>query len=241
VTITFQPVSAFSEEQLKRNEEYSLGLGLPMVEQIQATGPLAIVGGGPSVLSYRYTLQSWRGPVWAVNGAWKWCRDNDIAATFFSYDANPSVLDMVDGVERAILGKKVDPSVYQKLAGKSLWIGTGDVSGTTSVGEAIVNGLVAQHPKVWLFGCEGCFQPDQSHAYAHFKPRDELVIWCNGMHFWTSPQMLMASVELSSFLRSAPDVLAERSGGLLRAMVETKEYEIVGYSEGLESRLVAAE
>jgi hypothetical protein len=209
------------------------------VEQLQATGPLAIVGGGPSILNYTYTLQSWSGPVWAINRSWKWCRDNGIEATFFSYDANPSVTEMVDGAEKAILGKKVDPMVFNRLSGKSVWIGTGDISGTTSVGEAIVTGLVTQHPKVTLFGCEGCFQPKQSHAYAHFESRDELVIWCGGMHFWTNPQMLMASVELSSFIRSAPDVLNERSGGLLRAMVETPEYEIVGYSEGLEARLVA--
>jgi hypothetical protein len=241
VPITFQPVSAFSDEHLKRNEDHSASLGLPLVEQIQAAGPLAIVGGGPSINQYRYTLQSWRGPVWAVNGAWKWCRDNSIDATFFSYDANPSIAEMADGVERAILGKRVDPSVYQRLTGKAVWIGTGDTSGTTSVGEAIVNGLVTQHPKVTLFGCESCFQPDQSHAYGHHRPQDELVIWCNGMHFWTSPQMLMAAVEISSFVRSAPELLIERSGGLLRAMVDTPEYEIVGYSEGLEARLVAAE
>lgn len=214
---------------------------MPKVETLQATGPLAIVGGGPSILNYRYTLQSWKGPVWAVNRSWQWCRKNDIKATFFSYDANPSVIDMVDGVEQAILGKKVDQEVYRRLEDKSVWIGTGDISGTTSVGEAIVMGLVTAHPTVTLFGCEGCFQPEQSHAYAHFEPQDYLVVWCDGMHFWTSPQMLMASVELSSFLRSAPDVLRERSGGLLRAMVENKDYEIVGYSESLEKRLVAAE
>jgi hypothetical protein len=239
--ITFETRSAFPAEQLKRNEDYSASLGLPHVETLEATGPLAIVGGGPSINQYKYTLQSWNGPVWAINRTWKWCDDNSIDATFFSYDANPSVCEMVDGVERAILGKKVDVAVFDKLAGKQVWIGTGDISGTTSVGEAIVTGLVTQHPKVTLFGCEGCYQPEQTHAYANFETNDELVVWCNGLHFYTSPQLLMASVELSSFIRSAPDVLRECSGGLLRAMVENPEHEVVGYSESLEAKLRAAE
>lgn len=240
MTITFEAVSQFPQEQLESNSKYSESLGLPSVEQFEAVGPLAIVGGGASINTYKYTLQSWPGTIWAINRTWKWCKDNEINAVFFSFDPNPSVEEMVGGAEQAILGDRVNPSVYERLAGKRVWRGEGNLGGTTSVGAAIISGFKCGFEKVVLFGCESSYQPYQSHAYAHFEPEDELVIWVDGMHFITSPQMLMASVELSKMIKSNPHFMTERSGGLLRAMIESEdEYKIVGCTQSFQNKIDA--
>jgi len=241
MTMTFEAVSAFPAEHLQKNAEYSRSLGLPSVGSFEARGPLAIVGGGPSINNYKYTLQSWPGTVWAVNRTWKWCKDNAINSVFFSFDPNPSVEGMVEGAEQAILGERVDPKVYQRLAGKNIWRGEGNLGGTTSVGAAIISGFQCGFKHITLFGCESSYQPGRSHAYAHFEPEDELVIWCDGMHFITNPQMFMAGVELSTMIKSAPAILKERSGGMLRAMCETTEgYDIVGCTPSFQAKVDAA-
>lgn len=239
--VTFEPVSLFPQEQLESNAKYSESLGLPSVEQFEAVGPLAIVGGGASINTYKYTLQSWPGTIWAVNRTWKWCKENNINAVFFSFDPNPSVAEMVEGADKAILGDRTSPSVYERLAGKRIWRGSGNLGGTTSVGAAIISGFKCGFEGVTLFGCEGSYQPFQTHAYAHFEPEDELVIWVDGMHFITSPQMLMASIELAQMIKSNPSFMKERGGGLLRAMLESPtEYQIVGCTQSFQDKINAA-
>ena len=240
MAVTFEPVSSFPQEQLESNAKYSESLGLPSIEQFEAVGPLAIVGGGPSINNYKYTLQSWPGNVWAINRTYKWCKDNHINAVFFSFDPNPSVEEMVVGAEQAILGDRVDTSVYERLQGKRIWRGEGNLGGTTSVGAAIISGFKCGFESVTLFGCESSYQPYQSHAYAHFEPSDELVIWVDGMHFITSPQMLMAAIELSQMIKSNPHFMRERSGGLLRAMLESPtDYQIVGCTQSFQDKIDA--
>lgn len=241
MSVSFEAVSSFSAEHLERNEKYAQSLGLPSISSFEATGRVAIVGGGPSINQYKYTLQSWNGPVLGINRTWKWCKENKIDAVFFSFDANPSVAGMVEGADKAILGNRVDPEVFKRLDNASIWVGEGNLGGTTSVGAAIIAALRGGADKVVLFGCEGSYQVGSSHAYAHFEPEDELIIWCNNMHFITNPQMFMASVELSTMIKYSPTILKEQSGGLLRAMIETEDgYDIVGCTRGFQAKIDAA-
>lgn len=237
--ITFEPISSISEEQLQRNEQYSGSLGFPSLDTLKATGHLAIVGGGLSVNAYLYTLQSWPGDVWAINRTWKWCKANDITATFFSFDANPSVAEMVDDVEKAILYHRSDVEVYKKLLSAQVYIGNSNVGGTTSTGAALVAGLQAGYDTITLFGCDGCYQLNASHAYGQWQSEDNIVVWCDNMHFLTNPQMLIASIEIATMMNSVPQLVRERSGGLLKALSNTNcEYEIVGYTDSFLNKIV---
>jgi hypothetical protein len=239
--ITFETTSPFSDEQLQINENYSASLGLPALSDYRASGPLAVIGGGHSLNQYRYTLQSWSGDKWAINRTWKWCQSNNVTSDFFSFDANPSVADMVDGAEKAFLYYRTNPAVYKKLAGKDIYIGNSNEGGSTSAGAALIAGLRAGYASVTLFGCESCFQQNASHVYGHWEPTDYLVIWCGGLHFFTNPQMLIGAIELATMITSSSGLVKEHSGGLLRALCENNcEYEIVGYSEGFLDKMVAA-
>jgi hypothetical protein len=240
--VVFETISPYPQEQIEANQKHSHSLGLPLVDTYPVSGPLAIVGGGHSVGQYRYTLQSWSkawpGSVWALNGAWRWCRDNGIDATFFSFDASPRVAEMVAGADRAILGERADPASFRAMAGKQVWLGEGRLGGSTSAGAAIIAGLKSGHQRVTLFGCEASYQPGASHAYGHWEPEDELVLWSNEMHFVTNPQLLIGAVELATMINSSSNVIRECSGGLLRALCESDfQYEIVGCTEGFQAKL----
>ncbi len=238
--VVFETISPYPPEKIEAHLRHSHSLGLPSVDVYPVNGPLAIVGGGPSINQYRYTLQSLakNGSVWAINGAWRWCHDNGIDATFFSFDASHRVAEMLAGAERAILGERVDPLAFEAMAGKGIWLGEGRLGGSTSAGAAIIAGLKAGFERVALFGWEASYQTDASHAYGHWEPEDELVLGCDEMHFVTNPQLLIGAVEIATMVNSSNGIIRERSGGLLRALCESGyQYEIVGCTEGFERKL----
>jgi hypothetical protein len=234
--VTFVGVSSVPDEQLEKNKEYSLSLGLPEIGSYEAKGPLAIVGGGHSVAMYKYTLQNWRGTVWAVNGAYKWCKENGINAVFFSFDPSPLVAEMAADATSAILNRNSAIETYQALAGKPIWVGDSKDGGSTSVGAAIVMGVECGFEDITLFGCEASMQPDSTHIYGHLPSDDDLVVGCNGMCFYTTARMFIGCVEIRNMVKVCP-FLKELSGGLLRAMVEAeKEPKIVGASPSMQEK-----
>lgn len=236
---TFEGVCSINEQQLQKNREYSNSLNPTPVKEFPIKSPLAIVGGGHSVGQYKYTLQSWPGTIWAVNGAWKWCKENGIDAVFFSFDASPSLANIASGASRAILSHHCDPSVYQAIDGQ-FWVGTTREGGSTSVGAAIACGIECGASSIMLFGCESSMQPDNSHIYGHYTGDDDMVVWCNNMHFYTTARMFIGCVEVQNIIKACP-LVKERSGGLLRAMVETKDKPVVvGCSPALHDQFIQA-
>jgi hypothetical protein len=238
--VTFEGVSSVPDEQLEKNREYSLSLGLPEVGSYEAKGPLAIVGGGHSLALYKYTLQNWRGTVWAVNGAYKWCKENGINAIFFSFDPCPVVAEMAKGADSAILHRKSAMETYQAMAGKPVWVGDTKEGGCTSVGGAVAVGVAVGFKDITLFGCEASMQPESTHIYANLPGDDDIVVWCNGMHFYTTARMFIGCIEIRNMVKAVP-FLKELSGGLLRAMVEAEvEPKIVGASPSMHEQLFVA-
>lgn len=236
---TFEGVCSIDEQQLQKNIEYSNSLNPTPVEEFKIEGPLAIVGGGHSVAQYKYTLQSWPGTIWAVNGAWRWCKENGIKAVFFSFDASPVVAKFAAGADRAIISHRADPSVYAGLTGE-FWVGTTKEGGSTSVGAAIACGIACGSQSITLFGCEASMQPDSTHIYMHQTADDDMVVWCNGMHFYTTARMFIGCVEIQNMIKACP-IVRECSGGMLRAMVETKEKpKVVGCSPSLHEQFITA-
>jgi hypothetical protein len=237
--VTFRAVSPYSDEHIARNVEHARSLGLPSIEQYKPTGPLAVVGGGLSALGYVETLRRWDGPVWAINGAWQWCWDNRIDATFFSIDPNPVIAEMADGAREAILAERCDARAFQSAAATYRYAGT--LGGCSSAGAAICAGLQAGHTQVTLFGCEANYQQQRSHAYGHIRSEHELIVKCAGMHFLTTPTLALQARELAIMILEAQGVVRETSGGFLRAMVNSGcDYDIVECTEGFEATLEPA-
>lgn len=234
--IRFEPVPHLDQETLDRHKAYSRSLGLPetLPGTVGAAAPfLAVVGGGPSVAGYVDRLKAFDGEIWAINGAWEWCRDNGIDATFYTID---SVIEAPEGVERAILGDQVAPDVFDALAGADVELiplGHGfTLNASTSAATVPMFACWRGHKHITFFGCESSYA-ETTHAYAiperirNVDTRPSLVwVSCGGDEYVTGPQMILQAEWIAEMARAFPDYIAVEGGGFLSALIEHGDYDV---------------
>lgn len=211
---------------------------------------LAVVGGGPSLTSHVEELRSWPGDIWAINGAWDWCRREGIASVFFTVDAHPMMSKFVDGtgVDVALLCSVVDPGVFAALKRSAARVYVFDIdeaahtriiNGSCSATTTPTLALRMGYKHITYFGCEGSYFVGASHTYQNEPREDEMVIECGGELFRTAPDYYVQAQEIATYILTFPDVFAERSGGLLRALIDNKcEHKTKKVSKGLAAKLV---
>ena len=71
--ISFVAKCRVSDAVLEQHRKHSHGLGLPELGSKPVATPLAVVGGGCSVIDDIEELQEFEGDIWAINGAFQWC------------------------------------------------------------------------------------------------------------------------------------------------------------------------
>lgn len=214
-------------------------LGLP---EHRGSGRLAIVGGGPSLSEHVEELQAWDGAVWAVNGAINWCLDHGINAWFYTADAAPLANWTYDlsRVTRAALAPDVSPELVEYLLARGAHVTlTAPIeSGPTSVNAADFLSLRAGYRHMTYFGCEGSFSDGRTHAVESFPITDWMDVDVGGQRYRTKAEFVSQSIMLSNTLRAFPEYYAEKSGGLLRAMLDHgPEYDVYQVSNTLFAKL----
>lgn len=236
--VDYQPVgSDYSPERLADNIRYAKSLGLDCIQPGDLGIPLAVVGGGPSINDHVAVLRKWSGDIWAVNGAFHWCQERGIDATFFSCDSNPDLDKLATGASRAILATICDPAVFAVLSGAYVRIfDTGKIAGIhtgpTSATSCPALGIHAGYKEITFFGCESSYSSGRTHAYHDDAPNPwTMTVQCNGNAFETEAEYHMQAIYLSQFLRCAPHVFKEMSGGLLRAMSFDENSEVITASD----------
>lgn len=243
--IEFYRDNYLSLEEIRSNMAYAHSLGLPDARQIKARSRrLAVIGGGPSIEGCIPEIEAFDGERWAINGAYHWCKNRGIDAAFFSLDQTDYMRRIVEGVDRAILSSACDCEVFDALKGADVSIADfgpeGIPSGSSTATAAPFLALAQGYREVHFFGCESSYA-DQTHAYLNEPPEFGMVLTCNGDQFITSAQMFLQAQELSALIKECPAVFREHSGGLLRAMIETKgEHEVISVSDALQKRMKAA-
>jgi hypothetical protein len=209
-----------SEDGRRANAMVIETLGLP---KHKGAGRLAIIGGGPSIRAHVDELRAWDGEVWAVNGAINWCIDNGIPAWFYTADASPMSNWTYDlsRVKRAVLAPDCSPEMveYLQSVGAEITLTAPLQSGPTSANAADFLSIDAGYSHVTYFGCEGSFE-GQTHAFASFPIPDWMVIELAGEFYPTKAEFISQSIMLSNTIKTFPTVFAEKSGGLLAAMIE---------------------
>lgn len=239
MSIRFVSVASVSSEARCKNAEQVKKLGLP--DHVGA-GPLAIVGGGPSISRHGDELKAFSGSVWAVNGAINWCIDNGIDAAFYTIDAAPIENWTYDlsRIKRAVLSRDCSPSLFDRLKGAGISLLPVPDGGPTSAAASDLLSVQAGYTSVTFYGCEGSFE-ETTHAFASFPIDDWIVIRVGGRDYRTKPEFMEQSKIMSEVVREFPEVYSERSGGLLRAMVEHgPEYELIDISEKFRAKLLEA-
>lgn len=229
-------------EQYQDNIKRAALTGVPYVEANSLVGRrIALVAGGPSILQHVEKLRVWDGEVWAVNGAYRWCRDRGIEATLLAIDPHPVVRKWAEGAHRAILGDTCDPAVFDLLKGadvRQIRIAPDGIKGTSSTATSVP--FLAMHVMaagVTFFGCESSFERDHSHAYMHEDRDDMLVISVGFEDFLTYSDFFLQARELSAMIRNLDGYLDEESGGLLRALVKSPDHRIKWVHEAYARRM----
>jgi hypothetical protein len=216
VKLIIEARASFGDEVFSRNS-----LSSPDVPEPTGSGPLAVVGGGASIINHIDELREWPGEIWAINGTADYLRENGIECWFYSVDPDPDLAGMVSG--KAVLAKHCDPKCFQNadVAYKT----TGPFAGPTSAVAATSLGLKAGFTPITFFGCESNYG-EQTHAY-----RDEVLpnlveLDCGGEIFLTKLELILQAEQLAGVINRFPEHFSERSGGFLRAMIEHGGYAV---------------
>jgi hypothetical protein len=232
-----------SETERQANAVVISALGLP---KHKGAGPLAIVGGGPSIRDHADELRNWDGTVWAINGAINWCLDQGIDAWFYTADSSPPKNWIYDlsRIKKAVLAPDISPEMmaYFQGLGAKIELTSPLQSGPTSANAADFLSVEAGYSHITYFGCEGSFEPKSTHAFDSFEIEDWLVVDVGGEHFRTKAEFISQSIMLSNILRTFPETFSEKSGGLLAAMVKHgTEHDVYMVSKTLYAKLTDKE
>lgn len=233
--IRFVAKAAAGEDAIARNIENCNRLGLPRIGQSGPVAPrLAVVGGSPWAIDHMDELRSWNGEIWAVNGAFSWCLDNGIDATFYTIDPHPVLKGIASRARRAVLASCCHPDVFSAVHGPIDIFPLGEMpNGSTSVSTAPMAAAARGHEHVTLFGCESSFET-KLHGYDWPSPdTSRLLVECGGQEYLTTPQFLMQAEYLAEIARAVPFFIEVRGTGFLPALIEHGDYSVVKVSRDI--------
>jgi hypothetical protein len=233
-------------DRLREHVAFSRSLNLPEVSQSGPKGKLlAIVGGGQSAKDNLEVLRSWPGDIWAINGTCVWLKEQGVRSVFVTVDPQQAIAKIAAQADSALVASVCHPDVFKVLAGKCQVFHTehADVvdpilGGSTTAMRTPLLAVRMGYADVVYFGCEGSFA-DTTHV---FKDESALfpaqvIIRANGQEFRTNLQFMDQSEGLAQLITAMPEIYSERSGGLLRAMIEDPEWEVVALSRDLKRAL----
>jgi hypothetical protein len=233
VKLTIKTVPPVPVEEVRRNVANAKRLGFPRMGRAK-TPRLAVVGGGPSIKQHIEELKFFDGDVWAINGAFQWCRENGIDAWFFSVDPNPVVATFCEGARRAFVAMDCHPDVFRALSrAKVEALSLADIEhGPTTSTAAPVIAAKRGYSEVHFFGCEGSFD-QTTHAYGDYGLDGLLRVKCNGEEFHTTADMMIQVEYLGQIIKATPGFCKDRSGGLLSAYIESPDIDVLAASPQL--------
>lgn len=232
MAIVFRSEPCVPVEEMRRNAEHTKTLGLPSVEY---AGHVALVGGGPSLADHLDELRAWEGPIWAINGTWQWLKDRGVKATFFTVDPKPQAWLKLERGESALVATVGSAELFASLAGgnvRTFNLGFDDVhTGVTSATAAPHLAVKMGHRSITFFGCDSSFGDYETHVYPSDVPSDLFLVQASGNEFATKPEFVMQAEDLARLCRELPVFHRNRSGGLMAALIENPEWDVVGVKE----------
>jgi len=195
-------------------------------------GNLAVVGGGPSVLDYVDELQNFDGEIWAINGAYNWCREHGINCTLFSVDPDPLMVPLCHGAERAIFAAHCDFGCFESV--DEVYRYEKDVPGPTSAVAACFMSMDLGADHVLFYGCESSYG-GQTHIYGDQPLNNSLVrIEIGGDVFLTKLELILQVEQMSAVFRRFPDRFTDKSGGFLGMAVAGLDYDVTHVHKSME-------
>lgn len=250
--IVFEGTVPVSHDELLAHVAHAKKLGYPSLRSDQMTEPhgrrLAVVGGGPSIVGKLDELREYT-DIWAINGACGFLAAHGIESTLLSLDPCDFLAPRVAGATKALLATRCHPDVFKVLEGADITVfdavndtENGFWASCSTVTVVFHLATVLGYRNTIFYGCEGSFS-EITHAYMDEAELQDyrFVVECGGKQYLTAPDIYMLTVQMALFFRrSLNDAFTERSGGLLRALIENEEHDIVRVSRALMASLKPA-
>lgn len=222
--ITARCATPFEERQ--ENSRISPDLPEPKGE-----GPLAIVGGGPSLLHTLDEIRDFPGDIWAVNQTAQYLREQGIDCFFFTLEPSKTVSRFCSG--KAVLHHHCNPNTF-KAAGEC-YKTTGAVPGPTTMVAGCYLGLKAGYDHISLYGGDSSYE-GSSHVYRNVPIRDLVQVDCGGPYL-TKLEMILQAEELARVIKAFPNIFENRSGGFLKALLEHGDYDVTHAVKAIHERI----
>ena len=235
---------------LKENVEHNIQQGFLQVQPHPTNDiEIMIVGGGPSLEGQLEKIKQLRAngvKLITINGAYKWCIDNDLT---------PSAMVMVDAREfnarfvqpvvkdcKYFIASQCHPSVFKDLPKDKTYIWHTHAEdhneilaqqyetwhpipgGSTVLLRAIPLFRMLGFKRFHLFGCDSCLEENKHHAYKQTENDGQLVIPVNvdGKIFNCNAWMVSQAQEFIDLIKMMGDEMElEIYGGLLHHILET--------------------
>lgn len=229
--IDFKPLGCATPETVR--EHIQQNSGLPRAQRGEHKFPVAVVGGGHSLIEHLDELRSWPGDIWAINSTADWLLDKGINCTLISLDPSP----ITTNAEKLLLASCCEHKERAVIWEMAEHHEGGVLGGVTTACRAASLALRLGYPGVVYFGCEGSFPVDEKTHVNKDDGLKTLLIVRAGKDYCTHPELYMQCESLSQLIREFPQFYSERCGGLLRGMVEHPDWEIVAVSSDLKEHL----
>lgn len=242
--IEIRPAGLIAYEEVKARAAMNQWGG---VEVVKATPlhdrKLAVCGGGPLLVHDLDELRAWDGEIWAINHTAAWLGKQGVRATFVSVDP---ILYNVEPVEDALISLTCDMRLFQAFEGKrvrafEIFEVNEEVTlgGTSTVTRIPSLAMRLGFKEVHFFGCEGSYDA-QTHVDRNADEPYVVVVRAGGRDYKAEMALYLQCRELAAMFRAFPNVYHNRSGGLVRAMVEHPDtWEVVGVSTKMKELLEA--
>jgi len=232
--IAFRPLgcapTAKVDEHLRRNAS------APRARGEVREHPVAVVGGGHSLIASLPELRRWPGDIWAINSTADFLLDRGIDCVAISIDPNPFKTTAVQKL-LASCCEPQDNAVYWDMAEH---VAGGVPGGVTTASRCPSLSLRLGYPGAVFFGCEGSFPlGSKTHVNKDDGLDTLLMVRANGQDYVTHPELFMQCECLCDVLREFPKAFQERCGGLLRAMTQDPDWYVSAVSTALKEHLAA--
>lgn len=232
MAVVFNSEPTVPVEEMRRNAEHTRTLGLPCVEY---AGHVAVVGGGLSLAGHLDELRAWQGPIWAINGTWRWLKGQGIEAVFFTVDPKPQPWLNEDTPKAALVATVGCAELFGSLRGayvRTFELGEGGVCGSVTTATAAPHlAILMGHRSVTFFGCDSSFG-ETTHVYPCALPPDAMHVRVGGQTFLSKPEFIMQAADLAGLCRELPRQCRNRSGGLMAALIDNPEWDLVEDTHG---------
>lgn len=205
------------------------------------SGRLAVVGSGPSVARHLDEISTFD-HVWGINSTWRYLQANGINAAFYSIDGGPELIPMAQGATSAVLASRCDPGVFDALdCVPTVFNAFGDgpnavLGGSSSATCALSAAVNLGFRTLKLFGCDSSFGKT-THLDRHEDRPYVMLVKCNGGEYWTAPDFYTQAKELTRLCKMFPAHLTQSGDGLLGAMVENDDHDVIRVNRALAEKL----